>query len=61
MIGKGISSVISSVEGSLGIPSPTSSADGDKEKEKIVSKLANGMSSSLCTVNMFCYHRRSGT
>lgn len=43
MAGKGISSVISSVEGSLGIPSPTSLADGDKEEEKIVSKLANGM------------------
>ena len=38
--GKGISQVISSVEGSLGIPSPTSMADEDEGK--IVSKLADG-------------------
>lgn len=41
--GKGISSVISSVEGSLGIPSPTSADDQNEEEEKLVSKLANGM------------------
>ena len=34
--------MISSVEGSLGIPSPTS-ADDENEEEKLVSKLANGM------------------
>ena len=47
--GKGISSVISSVEGSLGIPSPTSVADENEEEEKIVSKLANGMALSQYT------------
>lgn len=41
-LGKGISSVISSVEGSLGIPSPGSLADQNEEEGKIVSKLAAG-------------------